>query len=123
MNDQPERSFKVINPSIGTGTHSMATAAPVGAVRRRDRERAGKTALHREGPSTLLLDTELPGSVLLQRRGVDGTWETLETRRASRPGRTKIDLPDGATSQTIFRVLFSPKNTNITPWTSENIDG
>ena len=122
MDGQPERTFKALNPSIGTGTHSMATAAPVGAVRRRDRERAGKTALHREGPSTLVLDTALPGSVALQ-RWTDGTWETLETWPSSRPGRTRIDLPDDAApSPMTFRVVFSPKNANIPAWTSEDID-
>ena len=102
----------------------MGVAAPVGAVSRKDRERAGKTALYREGASGVLVDTELPGSVALQRRGADGTWETLDTRRASRLGRTKIELPDaGAPSPRTYRVVFSPKNANIPAWTSENIDG
>ena len=125
MNDQPERATKamLLPMDAGPGMGSMGVAAPVGAVSRKDRERAGKTALYREGASSVLLDTELPGSVALQRRGADGTWETLETRRSSRLGRTRIELPDDAASSSVFRVKFSPKNAHLPSWTSENIDG
>ena|SRR5450830_1184803 len=89
-----------------------------------DRQRAGKTSLQREGTTDLLLITALPGSVILQRRGTDGTWETLDKRPASRGGRTRIELPqEAASSPPNFRVMFAPKNANITSWISENIDG
>lgn len=124
MDDQPERAIKAATTPMGMGTPFMAVAAPVGAVGRRDRERAGRTSLQREGPASLLLRTALPGSAILQRRGVDGTWETLDTRSASRLRRTRIELPQGAASSpTTFRVVFSPRNTNITSWVSDNIDG
>lgn len=62
--------------------------------------------------------------MLLQRREADGTWETLDTRRASRLGRTRIEFGGEATSPTpTFRVVFSPRNTNITSWISESLDG
>jgi len=71
-----------------------------------------------------LLLTALPGSVSLQRRSVDGTWETLDRRRVSRLGRTRIELPqEPASPPPTFRVVFSPKNSNIASWISGDIAG
>lgn len=127
MEEQPERAVTAISAPMNSGAGmnaSVGVAAPVGAVSRKDRERAGKTSLRREGTTGLLLLTALPGSVILQRRGTDGTWETLDKRPASRRGRTRIELPrEAASSPPDFRVVFSPKNANITSWISENIDG
>ena len=127
MKHQPERAIKaaVVPMHSGAGmSPSMGVAAPIGAVSRKDRERAARTSLRQEGSSSLVLRTALPGQVMLQRRGADGTWETLDTRRASRLGRTRLELPDNdAPSPPVFRVVFSPKNANIPSWTSENIDG
>jgi len=126
MGEQPERAVTAISVPMNSGAGmnaSVGVAAPVGAVSRKDRERAGKTSLRREGTTGLLLLTALPGSVILQRRGSDGTWETLEKKRASRRGRTRIELPrEAASSPPNFRVVFAPKNANITSWISENID-
>jgi len=111
--------------SSGSGmSPSMGVAAPVGAVSRKDRERAGKTSLRRDGASTVLL-TALPGTVSLQRRGPDGTWETLHSRPASRLGRTRLGLPqdEAAAPPRTFRVVFSPRNANIPSWVSGDIDG
>lgn len=125
MNDSTEGPIEAVSVPMSSGSGmspSMGVAAPVGAVSRKDRERAGKTSLQREGTSILHLLTALPGSVSLQRRGADGTWETLDRRPASRLGRTPIELPQDVTSppQT-FRVVFSPKNSNITSWISDDI--
>jgi len=124
MNDRPEQTIKAATMPMGFGSPSMATAAPVGAVSRKDRQRAAKTSLRREGPSRLLLRTAIPGSVLLQRQEADGTWETVDRRPASRVGLTRIELPGEATSPTpTFRAVFSPRNTNINSWISESLDG
>ena len=125
MDDRPERPSAAVSVPMSSGTGmspSFGVAAPIGAVRRKDRERAGRTSLRREGSSGLLLLTALPGSVSVDRRRADGSWETLTRRRVSRLGRTRIDLPQGAGSppQT-FRVVFSPKNSNITSWISEDV--
>jgi hypothetical protein len=62
--------------------------------------------------------------VTLQRRGIDGTWETLGKRRTSHRGRTRIELPrEAASTPPDFRVVFSRKNPNIASWIWENIDG
>lgn len=101
---------------------AMGVAAPIGAVSRKDRARAGRTSLRQEDASTLLLLTALPGSVSLQRRGDDGSWETLAKRPASRLGRTRIALPPEATaSPQTFRVVFAPRNSNITSWISGDV--
>ena len=122
MSNQPEPTFKAASAPMGFGPPSMAVAAPIGAVGRKDRERASKTALHREGPSTFLLVTELPGSLMLQRRGADGTWETIDARTASNLGRTHIELPhDAASPPPTYRVVFSPKNPNLNPWVSDDV--
>jgi hypothetical protein len=123
VNEGTERSTKAVSVPIDAGSPSMGVAAPIGAVSRKDRQRAGKTSLRREGTSTLVLLTALPGSVRLQ-RGDDGSWETLEKRPASRLGRTRIELPQAATaSAQTFRVVFLPRNPNITSWVSEEIGG
>ena len=103
---------------------SMGVAAPLGAVSRRDRERAARISLQQEGPSGLVLRSALAGSVSLQERGADGMWQTLDKRRTSRLGRTRIELParSGAPSTT-FRVVFAPRNPNIISWISEELDG
>lgn len=101
----------------------MGYAAPVGALSRKDRIRAGRTSLEREGTSGFLLVTALPGIVTLQHRGTDGIWQTRDKRRASRRGRTRIELPrEAASPPTSFRVVFSPKNANLASWISETID-
>lgn len=127
MRDTPERPvIAVMPPQSAGGSVSMGVSAPIGAVSRKDRERAAKTSLLREGPTTLLLAAELPGRILLERRGRDGTWDTVETHAASRSGRTRIDLPPapaGAGSGSpAFRVVFAPKNVDITSWVSEEIE-
>lgn len=122
MSEQPERSFKAVSwPGTGggAGNAAVAVSAPVGAVSRKDRERAARTTLEQDGPGVALL-SQTPGSVLLQRRSTDGEWETLSTEPASRQGRTPITLPQDASPP--FRVVFSPKNPNLTSWVSEPFD-
>ena len=125
MSDRRERPSMAVSVPMSSGagmSPSMGVAAPIGAVSRKDRERAGKTSLRREGTSSVLLRTALPGSVSLQRRDVDGSWETVERRPASRLGRTRLDLPPSASaSPQTFRVVFAPKNSNITSWISADI--
>lgn len=120
--DRTERPTAAANVPMGSGpgmSASFGVAAPVGAVKARDRERAARTALHREGPSRVALHTELPGSVSLQRRVSGATWETVEKRRTWRRGRTGFDLPDASSP---YRVVFTPRNGNIPTWVSEPID-
>ncbi|MCL3860883.1 hypothetical protein [Actinotalea sp. K2] len=123
MDDRRERASMAASMDPGAGINgSIGVAAPIGAVSRKDRERARRTSLLREGTADLLLLTALPGSVSLQRRGADGTWETLDRRPASRRGRTRIELPEQGTSPPqVLRVVFSPKNPNITSWISGDI--
>lgn len=121
--DSTERPTAAANVPMSGGpgmSASFGVAAPVGAVKAKDRERAARTALHREDPSRVALHTELPGSVSLQRRVSGATWETVERRRTWRRGRTGFDLPD-APSQT-YRLVFTPRNGNIPTWVSEPID-
>lgn len=122
MTDDADRPVKAVSVPMGSGglSSSMGVAAPIGAVSRKDRERAARTALRRESASRVVLVTALPGSVSLQRRRVDGSWETVRTRRASRLGRTRLDLPaDGGAGR--HRVVLSPRNENLTAWISETI--
>lgn len=124
MTEQSERPIAAANVPMSGGpgmSASFGVAAPIGAVRTKDRERASRTALHREGPSRIALATELPGGVSLQRRASGGTWETVQTRRTWRRGRTGFDLPADASTQT-YRVVFTPRNGNIPTWVSEPID-
>nr|WP_297428916.1 hypothetical protein [uncultured Actinotalea sp.] len=88
---------------------------------RRNRERAARTALEIEAPSRAVLLSELPGTVALQRRAADGDWETLSTEQTDRTGRTPIELPSQG-SPRAFRVVFSPRNPNITSWVSQIVD-
>jgi hypothetical protein len=99
----------------------MGVAAPVGAVSRKDRDRAARTALRREGASGLVLLTALRGRVSLQRRRSDGAWETLVGRRASWSGRTRLELPREAAQGSTFRVVFSPRNPNIAAWVADDV--
>lgn len=127
MSDTPERPvIAVMPPQSSGGSVSMGVSAPIGAVSRKDREHAGKTSLRREGPTTLLLTAELPGRVTLEHRGGDGAWETIGKQPASRSGRTRIDLPPTpageAPGSQAFRVVFAPKNVDITSWVSEEIE-
>jgi hypothetical protein len=124
MSEQPERSFKAMSwPGTGgnAGNAAVGVAAPVGAVSRKDRERAARTALEIEALSRAVLLSELPGTVALQRRAADGDWETLSTEPTDRTGRTPIVLPSEGPSGA-FRVVFSPKNPNIPSWVSTTID-
>ena len=128
MNDRPEPPSMAVSVPMSSGTGmspSFGVAAPVGAVSRKNRERARETSLRREGTSNaFVLLAALPGSVNLQRRGVDGTWETIDRRPASRLGHTRIELPQEAASPPpTYRVVFSHRNSNITAWISEDIDG
>jgi hypothetical protein len=127
MSDTPERPVIAVMPPQNTGgSVSMGVSAPIGAVSRKDRERAAKTALLRDDPTTLLLTAELPGRILLERRGEDGAWETVEKYPASRSGRTRIAIPQApegaAPGSRTFRVVFAPKNVDITSWVSEDIE-
>ena len=124
MDDQAERAIQnVVAPLSSSTRPSVLVAAPIGAVSRKDRERAAKTSLRRKDASNLLLRTELPGSASLQRRGADGTWETLDVHPVPREGDLRIELPqDAAPPSPTFRVVFSPKNTNITSWISQDVD-
>lgn len=127
MDDRPDRGIQAVSLPMDTGagmSPGMGVAAPIGAVSRKDRLRAGRTALRREGTSAVLLLTALPGSVSLQRRGGDGTWETVQRRPASRLGRTRLELPREATaSPPTYRVVFSPRNPYITSWISGDLLG
>ncbi|WP_250445529.1 hypothetical protein [Actinotalea sp. C106] len=126
MDDREDRAVTAASVPMSSGgmSPSMGVAAPVGAVSRKDRQRAARTSLSRDGASTVLLRTALAGVVSLQRRDGDGTWQTLDRRRASRLRRTRIALPqkETGTPQT-FRVVFSPKNPNIASWISADVDG
>jgi hypothetical protein len=125
MDDRPDRGVAAVQPPIDSGGMgaSFGVAAPIGAVSRRSRRLAGRTSLRLEGSSCLLL-TALPGTVSLQRRRVDGSWETLRSRRASRLGRTRLELPPAAgASPQPLRVVFSPRNPNLTSWISEHLAG
>jgi hypothetical protein len=122
MNDQPERASHAAQVPMNSGagmSASFGTAAPVGAVSRKDRQRATRTALRREGPD-LLLVTALPGTALLQRQE-GGRWETVTTKRASRLRRTRLALPQDEPAAS-YRVMFSPKNGNIPSWVSPVVD-
>lgn len=122
--DDRERPTAAANVPMSGGpgmSPSFGVAAPIGAVRTKDRERATRTALHREGPSRVALHTELPGRVSLQRRVSGATWETVQERRTWRRGRTRFDLSAGAPSQA-YRLVFTPRNGNIPTWVSDAID-
>lgn len=124
MNDQPERPITAVSVPMNSGagmSPSVGVAAPVGAVSRKDRERASRTSARREGAS-VVVHTELPGTVTLQGRDAGGAWDALDRRPAARLGDTRIDLPQDAASS-IVRVVFTPRNTDINAWVSESIDG
>ena len=121
--DRTERPMAAANVPMSSGpgmSASFGVAAPIGAVKAKDRLRAGRTALHREGPSRVALATELPGTVRLQRRTAGGGWETVAERRRWRRARTAFDLPEDP-SRGFHRVLFTPRNGNIPAWVSEPI--
>lgn len=122
MHDQPGRASHAAQVPMNSGpgmSASFGTAAPVGAVSRKDRERATRTALRREGDDLFLI-TALPGTAHLQRQEA-GRWETVTTKRTSRLRRTRLALPqDGAAAS--YRVKFSPKNGHIPAWESPVID-
>jgi hypothetical protein len=123
MSEQPERPFIAVQIPTGAGrATAVGVHAPIGAVSRKDRARAARTALRQEGPSGLVLATELPGTVSLQRWATGSTWDTLETRPASRDGQTRLELPQGpASTPGTYRVVFAPKNVDITSWISEDV--
>ncbi|WP_199423402.1 hypothetical protein [Actinotalea solisilvae] len=119
--DRPTVAVSVPMSSGGMGA-SMGVAAPIGAVSRRVRERARRTALRRGTASSTVLVTAIPGTVALQRRAADGSWKTVRTRRAALLGRTRIDLPpDAGASPRPYRVVFAPRNPNLVPWISEDL--
>ena len=126
MSEQPERPFIAVQIPTGAGrSTAVGVHAPIGAVRRKDREAAARTRLDREGPYEVVLHTELPGAVVLQRREPDGSWEPLGRKQAAKDGRTPIDLPSplpGA-APARYRVVFAPKNSDITSWVSEPFEG
>ncbi len=126
MSEQPERPFIAVQIPTGAGrSTAVGVHAPIGAVRRKDREAAARTRLDREGPYEVVLHTELPGAVVLQRREPDGSWEPLGRKQAAKDGRTPIDLPSplpGA-DPARYRVVFAPKNSDITSWVSEPFEG
>lgn len=125
MSDQPERTFKAMSQPMGTGPgmSSVGVSAPVGAVSRKTRERARRTALSQEGPTTFVLHTELRGTVHVQVREDDGAWQTVSERRTAFLGRTRLELPAPTMdSPQTFRVVFSPKNANVSSWVSEDIN-
>ncbi|NCT90407.1 hypothetical protein GXB85_05505 [Cellulomonas sp. APG4] len=120
---QRERATVGVNVPMSSGagmSASVGVAAPIGAVSRRDKERAARTSLARDG-SALVLRTELPGTVMLQRRSPGATWETLDSRATARQGSTRLELPQD-TPAGVFRVVFSPKNANITTWISADVE-
>jgi hypothetical protein len=120
-----ERSFKAVSVPTGGGATgaAMSAAAPIGAVKTKDRERYARTALIPVDASTVTLVTELPGTVLLQQKVSGGTWATIRESRVGRKGRTPISIPDGAADggPGQFRVVFSPKNPDLNAWVSESI--
>lgn len=125
MSEQPERPFLAVQIPTGAGrSTAVGVHAPIGAVRRKDREAAARTRLDREGPTTVVLNTELPGAVVLQRREPGGGWEPVGRQHAAKDGRTTIDLPTtpGADPRR-YRVVFAPKNSDITSWISEPFEG
>ena len=123
MSQQPERPFVALNPlnDSAPGGGTMALAAPVGAVSRRDRTRAARTALIREDETRLVLVTDLPGTVSLQRREALDGWVTVARMPASRGGRTTVPLSADEGTTWAYRVVFAPRNANITSWVSEEI--
>ena len=125
MDDRQERATAAASVPLQSGAGmgaSMGVAAPIGAVSRKDRARAARTALQRDGTAGLVLRTALPGTVALQRLGADRTWETVERRAASRLGRTRLRVPAGSTSSSVLRVVFSPRNANLPACVSEEVD-
>lgn len=125
MSEQPERPFVAVQMPTGAGRSiAVGVHAPIGAVRRKDREAAARTRLDREGPTTVALHTELPGAVVLQRREADGSWEPVGRKQAAKDGRTPIDLPTPPGAEPArYRVVFAPKNSDITSWVSEPFEG
>lgn len=125
MSDSQERPTVAVSVPMQSGagmSPAVGVAAPVGAVRRKDRERAARTSLQRDG-AALVLHAELPGTVSLQRRGPDGGWETLDTRQVGRTGDTAMAIPQdgGSESPAALRVVFAPRNANLTAWISETV--
>lgn len=119
MNDQPERAVTAVNVPMSTGagmSPSVGVAAPIGAVSAKDRERAARTALTRDGDA-VVLHTELPGAASLQRLDADGSWDTLDKRPTSKVADTRYELAAGAT----YRVVFAPKDSDIPAWISPEL--
>ena len=119
--DRPDRPFVSGSAPLGNVSPSMGIAAPIGAVSRKDRARAARTAMRRDG-ATIVLRTALPGKVSLQRKAHDGDWETVVARPASRLRGTRVEFPRDAEPDAVFRVVFAPRNTNLTAWVSEPVE-
>lgn len=121
MNEQPERPFIAVQIPTGAGrATAVGVHAPIGAVSRKDRNRAGRTALRREGED-LVLETALPGTVSLQRRAPGGTWDTVEAIPSAHTGQTRLELPRGVDGPATYRVVFTPKNEDINTWISPDV--
>ena len=121
MNEQPERPFIAVQIPTGAGrATAVGVHAPIGAVSRKDRTRAGRTALRREGED-LLLETALRGTASLQRREPGGTWDAVETVPAASGGQTRFVLPRGVDGPATYRVVFTPKNEDINTWISPDV--
>ncbi|GEN79828.1 hypothetical protein [Actinotalea fermentans] len=118
MSEDQDRPIVAAGVPTGLHTPAMGIAAPIGAVSRKDRLRAARTALRRDG-SDVVLRVALPGTASLQRRGTDGVWETVATRRVGRLRTARFAPAPGATA----RVVFAPRNTDISAWVSEPLEG
>ncbi len=121
QHDQHERAVTAVNVPMSTGagmSPSVGVAAPIGAVSGKDRGRAARTALTCDGATTVL-HTELAGTASLQRLEADGSWVTLDKRPTPKTGDTRFELPTAGAS---YRVVFAPKNSDITSWISEPVE-
>lgn len=118
MSENQDRPIVAAGVPTGVHTPAMGIAAPIGAVSRKDRLRAARTTLRRDG-SDVVLRVALAGTASLQRRGADGAWESVETRRVGRLRTARFTPAPGAAT----RVVFAPRNTDITAWVSEPLEG
>lgn len=117
---QPDQPVAAVVPLMDTSHGDAAGVhAATGAVSRKDRERADRTALARNG-STLVLRVELPGTATLQRRADDGTWDVVDSKPATKKEPTTFDLPPEPAGPT-YRVVFAPTNEDLNTWISAEV--